>query len=119
MRIDLEKKAFEIIAAAAQKGVYLKHGTVYGRMKDKLGSYDREPKEAAVLDGDALEEHWRQQMGESKWDSLTVEAAKELVPTQPLTGSVYAQSVIAGMPTARPIPQWNYGKSREAVGRER
>jgi hypothetical protein len=50
---------------------------------------------------------------------MTVQAAKALVPTQPLTGSAYAQSVIAGMPKTRPVPHWNQGKEREPVGRGR
>jgi hypothetical protein len=43
---------------------------------EETGRHKREPKAAAVLEGSALEEHWRQQLGPAKWDALTVEKVK-------------------------------------------
>jgi conjugative relaxase-like TrwC/TraI family protein len=43
---------------------------------EETGRHKREPKEAIVIEGSALEEHWRQQLGDKKWDSVTVDSAK-------------------------------------------
>jgi hypothetical protein len=73
---DLRSKATAIVTAAAKRGEFIEYESVLIKLKDQLGGRNRDGKDTAKFEGQALEAEWAKQLKEGRWQAITPGVAR-------------------------------------------